>query len=263
MGTSSSPLATVPLGPVGGSAGLRWLAWTLLVVWAALLFGGWALGPFDPAGRTRIPTWARMASSLALVAAAWAWHYLGCGLPAASMLIALGMTLGFIGDLAMADLLPTAEPVVVGMAAFGLGHAAYIAAFLILGRHGEGTALVARLVAWSLWILVGVLGWAVVVLPGTQPPALRGTALPYVLLLASTAGLAAGLAWRSPAFVPLAVGSALFFLSDLVLAAELFRNVHFRGIGDVIWLTYGPGQMLIVAGVPIAMALASHGLTRS
>jgi hypothetical protein len=30
---------------------------------------------------------------------------------------------------------------------------------------------------------------------------------------------------------------------------QLFNGWHFRGIGDVVWLTYGPGQMLIVAGV--------------
>jgi hypothetical protein len=29
-------------------------------------------------------------------------------------------------------------------------------------------------------------------------------------------------------------------------AAQLFNNRHFPLIGDVIWLTYGPAQMLIV-----------------
>jgi hypothetical protein len=51
---------------------------------------------------------------------------------------------------------------------------------------------------------------------------------------------------QPPVFLPLAVGAALFLLSDLILAAELFNGLHFPLIGDVVWLTYGPAQMLIV-----------------
>ena len=51
----------------------------------------------------------------------------------------------------------------------------------------------------------------------------------------------------------LAIGGALFLLSDLILAARLFNEVHFPLIGDVIWLTYGPAQMLIVYSVGSAL----------
>jgi YhhN family len=48
----------------------------------------------------------------------------------------------------------------------------------------------------------------------------------------------------------LAVWAMLLFggfeLSDTVLAAHLFNDAHFLLVDDVIWLTYGPGQMLIV-----------------
>ena len=47
------------------------------------------------------------------------------------------------------------------------------------------------------------------------------------------------------------VGAALFLISDLILAAQLFNDLHFRGVGDVVWLTYGPGQMLIVYSVTL------------
>jgi hypothetical protein len=76
--------------------------------------------------------------------------------------------------------------------------------------------------------------------------------LPYALLLASTAGLATGLALQSTYFVPLAIGAALFLLSDLILAGELFSGLQFPLIGDVIWLTYGPGQALIVYASGVA-----------
>jgi hypothetical protein len=58
--------------------------------------------------------------------------------------------------------------------------------------------------------------------------------------------MATSLAVQDRAYVPFAIGGALFLVSDLILAAELFNDAEFRFIGDVIWFTYGVGQMLIV-----------------
>jgi len=74
-------------------------------------------------------------------------------------------------------------------------------------------------------------------------------------LLASTAGLAAGLAVQSSAFLPAALGGALFLASDLILAGQLFNGLSFPLIGDVIWLTYGPAQALLVYGGDAAILL--------
>ena len=74
-------------------------------------------------------------------------------------------------------------------------------------------------------------------------------ALPYALLLASTAGFATGLALQSALFIPLALGAGLFLISDLILATQLFNKAYFWLISDVVWLTYGPGQMLIVFSI--------------
>jgi hypothetical protein len=84
---------------------------------------------------------------------------------------------------------------------------------------------------------------------------LHYAALPYALLLSSTAGFATGLALNSGLFIPLALGCALFLLSDLIIAARLFNGVYFRLIDDVVWLTYGPAQMLIVYSVGAAMGV--------
>ncbi len=43
----------------------------------------------------------------------------------------------------------------------------------------------------------------------------------------------------------LAAGGALFLASDLILAFGLFRG-SFPHQTEAVWLTYGPGQMLIV-----------------
>ena len=48
--------------------------------------------------------------------------------------------------------------------------------------------------------------------------------------------------------------------SDLILAAQLFNDLSFSLIGDVIWLTYGPGQMLIVYSAATAVALIQKSM---
>ena len=231
--------------PVAGPM-RTWLL-ALLALWALLLFGGFIFGQPDAAQSQRIPTWMRMASSAVLVVAAWSWWLAGVPEPGVALLIAVGMSLGFLGDLFMAGLLPAAPRVLWGMGAFGLGHVAYIAAFLRLANVLGLTANGPRVVAWLAWLLIGAVGWYFVVFRGQQATALHWAALPYALLLASTAGLASGLALQARTFIPLALGGALFLTSDLILAAQLFNGLSFPLIGSVIWLTYGPAQALIVA----------------
>ena len=46
---------------------------------------------------------------------------------------------------------------------------------------------------------------------------------------------------------PVGRGAALFFVSDMLLACGLFRgNLPYQT--ELVWLTYSPGQMLIVFG---------------
>ena len=104
----------------------------LLAVWAILLFGGFVFGTAD--SHRRMPTWTRMWSSVALVVSAWLWVV---HMPVwYTILIAVGMSLGLLGDLFMADLIPVPFPAMIGgMGAFGLGHVAYIAAVLQRQPH--------------------------------------------------------------------------------------------------------------------------------
>jgi YhhN family len=222
-------------------------AWLLLLLlfWGALLFGGYFFGENE-----EMPTWTRVGSSLLLVIAAWSWLASAGGQTAVvfRLLLAAGMTLGFVGDVFMAGLAPVAQPVFGGIAAFGCGHSAYIAACVCLGRQ---EARAGRKPHWGAacfaWLVIGLLGWSAIVLPSLQPTALRMAALGYTLLLASTAGCATGLAFQLPQFRPFAIGAGLFLLSDLILAVGLFQSVH-AYLQNAVWLTYGPAQMLIVYG---------------
>jgi len=220
----------------------------LLGLWAALLFGSFIFGKENSDHSHRIPRRARIASSFTLVIAAWSWWLFAreSGVGQLALWIAVGMTLGFIGDLFMAQLIPVKDYVLGGIASFGLGHIAYIAGLV---AYGNQTGLDEPTKRWGgliFWLIIAAIAWYIVVFRGREHTVLHYAALPYSLLLASTVGFATGLALQHGTFITLAVGAALFLLSDLILAAQLFNKLHFRLIGDVVWLTYGPGQMLIV-----------------
>jgi YhhN family len=233
----------------------------LLALWAALLVGGFAVGARPRTAERRMPRWTRMASSLVLVAGAWSWLAIERGGPTAeyALLVALGMTLGCAGDLALAGLLPLRAPVLGGIAAFGLGHVAYILALLRFGDAHGLAAPAPRFGALVAALALGALGWYLVVARGRRRTALHWAALPYALLLACSAGLAAGLALQADVFLPATLGGLLFLASDLLLAGQLFSGLDFPLIGDIIWLTYGPAQALLVYGINAAMlALLTH-----
>ena len=227
---------------------LLWLSWS------TLLFGGFVFGRPAAPGARRMPTWARMASSCALVLAAWtfAWNAPGS---TPLLLMALGMSLGLVGDLFMAGLIVRGDSKVFGgIGAFGLGHVAYIAALWTvgeaLGLTATGPRWGALIAAWT----VGVVAWFLILWrPAREHGTLHWVALVYALLLASTLGIATGLALQMASFWPVALGALLFLVSDMVLAAQLFNGLRFRLIDDVIWLLYGPGQMLIVYGLGLAL----------
>lgn len=230
----------------------------LLIAWSALLFGGLLWRTPQPGRAGRMPRQTRILSSAALVVAGWSWAAFVRGTGAAdyATAIAAGMTLGFLGDLFMARLLPVAAHVLAGMGAFGLGHLAYIAAGLRFGATHGLDAAAPRFAAWGVWLLIGAVGWYLAVVRGQARTVVHWIALPYALLLASTAGVATGLALQTAAFWPFAAGAALFLLSDLILAAGLFGGARIPRSDDIIWLTYGPGQMLIVFSVGAALALS-------
>jgi hypothetical protein len=230
----------------------------LYAVWAVLLFGGFAFGSTTGDRTRRMPSWTRMGSSLTLVVIAWLWYIFARQSPvgAYALLIAVGMSLGCLGDLFLASVIPLRAPVLGGMVAFGLGHVAYLVAAISLGNHLRLAAPLPRFSMLAVWLLIGLAGWYVLIFRGHTPSTLHWAALPYALLLASVAGLFSGLALQSMAFVPAALGAALFLVSDLILANQLFNGRQFPLVGDIIWLTYGPGQALVVASVAAALQVA-------
>jgi hypothetical protein len=245
----------------------------LLIVWAVLLFGGFIFGKSNPERTRRMPTWTRLSSSFVLVIAAWVWvptllSLLDYGrvrsglgffeitgffnwLSICTMLIAVGMTLGFIGDIFMSR-----SNLIGGLSSFGLGHIAYIAAFILFGNLLLNNSIM-RIGALLVWLIIGVIAWYITVYRSQPRTPLHWEALAYCLLLSSTAGFATGLALQRAEFIPLAIGAALFLFSDLLITVQLFMHKTFYLIDDVVWLTYGPAQALIVYWVYGALLVVS------
>jgi hypothetical protein len=246
----------------------------LLLLWAALLFGGFAFGgrTTTSGGRTtsssqdrirRMPAWTRLGSSLTLVVIAWFGYACTRGLPleGTALLISIGMSLGFLGDVVLAGALPiTSQPVVGGILAFGLGHIAYLLAILRIGNQYGLQAPLPRFGMLAVWLAIGLVSWYLVVFTGGGSTVLRLASLPYTLLLAGVAGGFFGLALQSPVLLPAATGAALFLVSDLLLAVTLFRGESSPVSADLVWLAYGPGQALIVTSVTVLAIACSSNL---
>lgn len=235
------------------------LAHGLLALAAVTLLLGLVLGNREDR-RNRIPLPLRMLSSLLVWAAALLlWRCAPAGEPRRqAALAAAGMGFGSLGDFVMARVIPLPEHVIFGMLAFGAGHVCYIGATAgkLMEREqppARGTAPGALLLSW----IAGALGWRLMAYNPAKPAALNYAALAYALLLASMAGLGVALATRAPRYSTLALGGSLFFLSDLILAGELFRDTFFPHIGDAIWLTYITGQGLIVEALGARHAAGS------
>ncbi|MFO0941257.1 MAG: lysoplasmalogenase [Pirellulales bacterium] len=222
----------------------------LLLAWALLLsIGLWGSWFLTGSLQFLSGTWGRMGSSISLVALAiLAIQQAPNDLKSYARFIAGGMLLGAIGDFFNADLLSfiTTQGTIGAIVAFGIGHLLYMAA--IIGRLRACTPINLRstLLAITVWQLVGLLSWFVIVYHGQRARELVWPALGYCLLLAGTTGIASALALRLNKTWLLAFGAALFLISDLLLAIGMFRGSYaFRS--EAVWLTYGPGQMLIVS----------------
>jgi uncharacterized membrane protein YhhN len=254
--------APSPRGLLASSTVLRLVA-GIWILWTAILLGGTVLSEIGRGTtvallKDQILLVAHLGSSVLLAAAAWIW-FLEFSRSSAATTVALfaaGMTLGVLGDFfnsgVLQDLIKLPDPVLGGIAAFALGHIAYITACVRVARNRGYRDRGKRLGAIAFWQLFGIVAWFFVAYRGTRPGAalLVWPALPYSLLLAGTAGVATYLALENRRFSLLAAGAILFLISDLILAFRMFRG-DFAWAGHAVWLTYGPAQMLIVYSIGI------------
>ena len=205
------------------------LVWLLPAVLAPVDW--WAVARGD----RRTETWAKPATLVALIVAA---TVLGAPdtTPGRWLLLALGF--GLLGDVALlGDSLTRFR---AGVAAFLVGHLAYLACFATLGLPRP---------AWSWAVLLVLLASFVAtreVLPATHR--LDGAAL-SVPVAVYTAAIGAMLvcAWFTGEWL-VALGATVFVASDATLSVDRFVRPIPRA-HLVVMVTYHLGQALIVAGV--------------
>jgi uncharacterized membrane protein YhhN len=150
----------------------------------------------------------------------------------------VALLLGLVGDVALlgSDL----SRFRVGLAAFLLGHLAYVACFAGLGLTFP---------AWSwsgLLVLAGTLLATRRVLPATYRLEGLGLALPVAVYTAVIAAMLLCAWWTGEPLV--AAGASVFVVSDATLAVDRFVAPLPRA-KLVVMVTYHVGQALIAAGV--------------
>ncbi len=233
------------------------IALLLLLAVAALLVYGYARGRYDSDRLGRMAKHHELPQTVLLIGLAiviWLGGARETALSAAAALVVVGITLGFVGDLFMAGVFGE-QDVIKGMAAFGLGHIAYLLAlreYAVVLNLTNAAPLLAGVVL--LWV-VGGLAWRMATQGSSAPGLMIRLSLGYGLLLATVAGMAVGLALQALPLWSLAIGGLLFVLSDGLIAMRLFGGLRRAYLGDAIWVTYIIAQALIVTGAAVALTL--------
>ena len=153
------------------------------------------------------------------------------------------MAAGLLGGMC-ADVLLGVE-FSAGVAVFALGHGLYLAAFCMLERFRfRDLAFIAPMAALSLFFLVAS-PWITV-----DDPAMKRMLTGYALVISAMVGKAVSNLVRCPCLYRwlLAVGSMMFWFSDLMLAIDMFGQPS-----RLTWIlcsySYLPAQNIIAHGL--------------
>jgi uncharacterized membrane protein YhhN len=163
---------------------------------------------------SRAGVWlAKPAAALCFVAAALAFGALDTGY---GRVVLAGLVLSLCGDVL---LIPDGKPAVfrAGVAAFGLAHVAYLAAFALRFESAALALLGALAAGLALW---RVFGW----LRPHLPADMAGAVYAYMAVISAMLVTAAGAA---PASWAIPAGAAMFYVSDLAVARDRFVSSGF------------------------------------
>lgn len=205
-----------------------WLLWGVTA--GVAVTDWWAVAQ----GHRQLELWAKPATLAALFATTWA---LGAPETTAGVWLLVALAFGLLGDVMLLG--SSTARFRAGLAAFLVGHLAYVISFLLLSLDKP------------LWAFIGVATVALAlvssrdVLPSvhrTDGAALTVPVAVYMMVI-STMAVAA---WATGTWL-LGLGATVFVASDTILAVDRF--VRPRSWARVaIMVTYHLGQFLIVIG---------------
>ncbi|HET7377890.1 MAG TPA: lysoplasmalogenase [Anaerolineae bacterium] len=209
-----------------------------------LLFIGFFSGRTNADRTSRVWPPLKLATSFVLVMAALIlWLNQSSS---AALLIVLGMTFGFSGDLILAGVIHLPHRLIFAILTFGIGHVLYVMAFVQIALMRHLNDPFGGSVFWTLFVIAASVLWVVLIYNPKQPRVLNVGSLIYAWLISVMTGTAAGLALQDARFVWTTIGGGLFLLSDVILGNRELRGNKWFLINDVVWGIYITGQALIV-----------------
>jgi uncharacterized membrane protein YhhN len=186
-------------------------------------------------GDRRTEQWAKPATLVALIVTALV---LGATDDAAGIWLLVALVFGLIGDVFLLGKSDTRFR--LGLAAFLVGHLAFVVSFTRLGLDPQGWNYVSFLVLGACLVATRQVAASTYLRGGLAlavPVAVYTVVIGAMVIYAFTTG------------VPLiAVGATVFALSDTVLARDRFVHPWDRA-QLLVMVTYHVGQALIVAGI--------------
>ncbi|MDH2415881.1 lysoplasmalogenase [Nocardioides sp. CER19] len=215
------------------------MTWATAILTAALALLNWVS---VACGWFRVEWWTKLLTMVALIATVLVAGALDDA-PGTWLVVALAF--GLLGDAALLG--DTERRLLAGVAAFFVGHLAYLVCFVVLGVSPE--------VWWPLVVVVLIAtSWPTRAL---VPAAWRhGGPRLAVPLLAYTLVIAAMTVFAFLTGEPLlALGATLFVVSDSLIALGLARNEFAQDKGSAhvaVMVTYHVSQALLAVGVLVA-----------
>ncbi len=213
---------------------------------SALWFATCVVGVLDwwavATGRRTLERWAKPATLMLLILAVLS---AGAHHETAGLWLVTALAFGLLGDVALLG--ESTARFQGGLAAFLVGHLAYLLCFLTLGWQSSDWGWI------GVAIVLAAFGFARRVLPATQRSAGLALSAPvatYMLAIAAMTVVAWGVG------VPLiALGATVFVASDSILAVNRFVS-PLPAARVAIMVTYHVGQGLMALGVLLAVAPA-------
>ncbi len=183
----------------------------------------------------RTERWAKPATLVALIVAALV---LGAANDAAGVWLLVALVFGLAGDVFLLE--KSDSRFRLGLAAFLVGHVAFVLSFVQLGLDPQGWNYLSLLVLGACLISTRQVAASTYLRGGlalAAPVAVYTVVIGAMVIYAFTTGVTS-----------IAVGATVFAVSDTVLARDRFVRPWDRA-QLVVMVTYHVGQALIVAGV--------------
>jgi YhhN-like protein. len=158
------------------------------------------------------------------------------------------MAASFLGDLAMAEIIPFNNRIVGGMLLFGIAHILYIISYTKAARFLGGMLIdISFIIPAFLYGIIAVYAWFFHIRSSKISYSVNAASLVYSLWLSFMASTALQLAIKfGSRWWAAAAGAFLFVLSDFIIGVSMIGKTKFKSPEIFIWFTYLAGQAGII-----------------